>query len=136
MYHSLMGRAATPPAQRQPVPKAGRPNTDGRPAPLTPVSWDLDASKAAGTVHPSTRAAILPPDGPGGAAAAAVAERSRSRSSKKGDAKKDKGKGKDKGQKKGKGKGKDKGKAKGQFNYRQLRSGKGSRKGRGKKGDP
>ena len=130
VLHSLMGRAATPPAQRQPAPKAGRPS------PLTPVSWDLDASQAAGTVHPSTRAVHLPQDSQGRPPATGKAERSRSRSSKKGGGKKDKGKGKAKGKSKDKGKGKDKGKAKGHWRISQLRSGKESRKGRGKKGAP
>jgi hypothetical protein len=99
---------------------------------MTPVGWDTDAAKTAGIVHPSARAAILPSEGAAPPEAGAEDRRSRSRDSKKGKKGKDKGtgKGKDKGKKEGKGKGKG-GRRK---RYNKLIPGKGSRKGRGKKG--
>ena len=47
-------RDRTPPAKRTQINEA--PETHPfRPSPLTPIGWDVEAAKAAGTVHPSGR---------------------------------------------------------------------------------
>ena len=47
-------RDRTPPAKRTQVNEAPEVHPF-RPAPLTPIGWDVEAAKAAGTVHPSGR---------------------------------------------------------------------------------
>ena len=111
-------RSATPPAKRVVVDIHAE-ELPFRPAPLTPVGWDVDAAQAKGQHHPSTRSPnAMPVDEHGKTNAdyrwelkQAKKEAARIRKNRRSG--KDGGKGQGKGGKASKGKGQGKGQAKG-----------------------